>query len=257
MSQPQPFNAQTLTYSFSATGSAGTPVQIKAISGSSTGFSSYLVQNTGAVGAWVILASTSALAAQTLPIVGTPGNSIWVPAGATMPLSGAPQAFFNAQTISGTASLSVTGGEGASSASGGLGSSSAPTSTIPGAPASANILAGVATANAAMIITIPAGRTWVGTVSLSASVVVASAGAAVTASARVSTAGTGVVPAAGDYLRLDLNAPASAAAAAGTKDSGQISTPMTVVAPAGNAVTLVLNVTNTTVQSASANGALI
>jgi len=124
-----------------------------------------------------------------------------------------------------------------------------------GPPASA-ILAGLATTNAGTIITIPAGQTWTGRVTISATIVVATGGAAVAGSARVSTAGTGVIPSAGDYLRLDLNAPQSGAALNGTNSTGSVSSPFTVVAPAGNSVTLVLNVTNTSTQSASAAGVL-
>jgi hypothetical protein len=123
-------------------------------------------------------------------------------------------------------------------------------------PDPSNILCGLATSNAATIITIPAGKTWVGTIVLSASVAVASGGATINASARVSTAGTGVVPAAGDYVRVDLSAPASVAAGLGTGATQDIQSPMIVTAPAGNTVTLVLNVTNTTTQSASAIGTL-
>ena len=127
----------------------------------------------------------------------------------------------------------------------------------PFVPDPSNILSGLATSNAATIITIPAGRTWMGTVTISASAVVAVAGAAINASARVSTAGSGVIPATGDYIRLDLGAPASGTALTGTASNSSISSPLTVSAPATNSVTLVLNVTNTTVQNASAIGVLL
>jgi hypothetical protein len=55
---------------------------------------------------------------------------------------------------------------------------------------------------------------------------------------------------------MDLQAPASVLGAVGTGDSGHTSTDMFVTAPAGNTVALVLNTTNTTAQSASANGTL-
>lgn len=132
----------------------------------------------------------------------------------------------------------------------------APYSFPPFVPDSSNILAGLATANSGTIITIPAGRTWIGSVTVSASVLVAVAGAAVSASARVSTAGTGVIPAAGDYVRVDIGSPTSGAALNGTNGVGSTTAPLVVAAPAGNSVTLVLNVTNTTTQSASASGIL-
>jgi len=119
-----------------------------------------------------------------------------------------------------------------------------------------DILCGSTTTSGGTIITIPAGRSWRGRVSLSASVVVATGGGAVNASARVSVAGAGSDPVAGDYLRMDLQAPASVLGAVGTGDSGHTSTDMFVTAPAGNTVALVLNTTNTTAQSASANGTL-
>ncbi len=120
-----------------------------------------------------------------------------------------------------------------------------------------DILCGVATSSGSTIITIPAGRTWQGYVTLSAAVGNASAGVAISASARVSTAGTNVVPSAADYLRVDLYVAASAAVSPGNNESGHVTTQMTVRAPAGNSVTLVLNTTSTNVQSASANGTLL
>lgn len=130
-------------------------------------------------------------------------------------------------------------------------------SVPPFVPNAASILAGVATTNGGTIITVPAGQTWMGTVTLSASVLVAVGGAAVSASARVSTAGTGVLPAAGDYLRLDLGAPAAGTALAGSSANNGVAGTMVVTAPSGNSVTLVLNTTNTTTQSASAMGYLV
>lgn len=127
----------------------------------------------------------------------------------------------------------------------------------PYVPKSSDILCGLATSNGATIITIPAGRIWSGIITLSATVIVASSGAAVNANARVSTAGTGVLPPAGDYIRLDVSAPASVLSAVGTGATESVSAPLIVAAPSGNAVTLVLNTTNTTTQSASACGLLL
>lgn len=127
----------------------------------------------------------------------------------------------------------------------------------PAAIAAADILCGTATAPGAVIIDLPAGRTWHGVVTLSAVVRVASGGAAVNAVARVDIGGVGVVPPAGTYLRLNLSAPASAVGGNGTVDSGQISTTMTIITPAVNSISLILNTTDTTMQSASANGQLL
>lgn len=133
----------------------------------------------------------------------------------------------------------------------------APWTLPPFTPDTSQILCGLATANGGTIITVPAGRFWSGMVTISACALVASAGAAVSASARVSTAGTGVIPSAGDYVRLDIAAPASIAAAIGTNGEGTITAPMMVAAPSGNAVTLVLNTTNVNTASASACGLLL
>lgn len=117
-------------------------------------------------------------------------------------------------------------------------------------------LCGSTTTNGGTIITIPAGRSWRGHVTLSATVAVAPGGAAVVASARVSVVGANSTPPAGDYLRVDLQAPASVLGAVGTGGSGTNGAPMFVTAPDANSVDLVLNTTNTTMQSASANGTL-
>lgn len=119
-----------------------------------------------------------------------------------------------------------------------------------------NILCGLATASGGTIITVPAGRIWIGTVTISASAIVASGGAAVTASARVSVLGAGANPPAGDYVRLDLVSPASLLAAIGTGCNSSISAPLIVAAPVGNSVELRLNSTNCAAQSASACGVL-
>lgn len=106
-----PFQAQTLTFPFSATSSAGTAVQITPNTGV-TSYQNYLVSNTGSNGAWITLANSSANAAQTLPSGSTPGNAQWIEPGTSRVLTGPSQAWFNAQTASGTASVNVTGGTG-------------------------------------------------------------------------------------------------------------------------------------------------
>lgn len=99
-------------------------------------------------------------------------------------------------------------------------------------------ITGNATAGAANLIVVPAGRTWTGTITISCACQNAGANAAVAqATGVVSTAGAGVTPAAGSWLRCD--ALAGANVAAGTVgDSGDnfLSSPFTVVAPQGNAV---------------------
>lgn len=118
-------------------------------------------------------------------------------------------------------------------------------------PDAANVLTGrvatTATTAATTIVTVPAGRTWVGTVGASVSCAVTAATATEgRASAVISTAGTGVTPAAGVYLGVD--AVAGANAATGTTGNGAAnygSAPLAVVAPAGNAVTIQVATTNT------------
>ncbi len=118
-----------------------------------------------------------------------------------------------------------------------------------------SILSGNATTNGGVIITIPAMSNWYGHITLSASVAVPAGGSALNANARVTLAGAGSSPPAGDYLRLDLSAPASSLAGIGTSDSGSLGTPMAVSAGSSPA-TLTLNTSNTTMQSASAVGRL-
>jgi hypothetical protein len=70
---------------------------------------------------------------------------------------------------------------------------------------------------------------------------VASGGVAASGVVSVSTAGTGVTPAAGVQYQADTSAPASAASGVGTVDRAVIGpAPLYVVAPAGNVVTLVV-----------------
>lgn len=118
------------------------------------------------------------------------------------------------------------------------------------------ILCGMATANGGTIITIPAGMLWVGQVTVSASNAVASGGGQVSGSARVAVVGPGANPPAGEYIRVDITAPASILAAIGTGANTSVSALLIVAAPAANAVTLQLNSNNTTAQSASACGIL-
>lgn len=95
-----------------------------------------------------------------------------------------------------------------------------------------------ATTGATTVVAVPAGRTWNGTITITCACQNAGANAATAqATGVVSTAGAGVTPAAGNYIRCD--ALAGANVAAGTVgDSGDnfTSVPFTVVAPAGNPV---------------------
>lgn len=124
--------------------------------------------------------------------------------------------------------------------------------------AAANVLVGRATADAATIITVPAGRVWRGTVALSAAMGTAAAVAGVTATPTVSVAGTGVTPAAGVVLGLALRTGGGAATGTvGTNSQGSVSLPLTVIAPSGNEVTVTLQTGGATVASATASGELL
>ena len=112
MSNVYPFSRTTEVYAFAATSSDGTPVQIELPYVANANVSSYLVQNLGAVDVWVRLGRSSDDALIVIPSVGTPGNATLLPALASMTFGGAPEAWFNAQTVSGTADLLVCGGEG-------------------------------------------------------------------------------------------------------------------------------------------------
>ena len=108
---------------------------------------------------------------------------------------------------------------------------------IPALPASAAVLAGTAVTTGT-IITIPAGRTWYGYVTCSASFHSATQAQAVVG---VNTTGTNVVPApAGKIfeIRLSVDGPAAGETAA----HNTVVTPyFAVYAPAGNAGTIALN----------------
>jgi hypothetical protein len=142
---------------------------------------------------------------------------------------------------------------------------SADVGKIEGPTAAADILSGfqtfAATTAATTLITIPAGRTWVGTISVSVACQNAAANAATAqATGVVTTAGAGVTPAAGSYFRCDALAGANVAAGL-VGDSGDnfLSSPFTVAAPVGNSVTVQVAATvsgSSGQVSASAIGAL-
>lgn len=130
------------------------------------------------------------------------------------------------------------------SASGGTAAATAPTS--------ANILAGFATLTAngtTTLITVPAGRTWVGQVGVSCAVNQAGAGTATgLADASIGTAnGTGtVVPAAGSYVQVRAEAGANVAGGTvGTQDSTAVAGQrLVVVAPAGGTALVQVTLAN-------------
>lgn len=125
-----------------------------------------------------------------------------------------------------------------------------------GTGAAANILDGFSTA-AGTLLTIPAGRTWVGTIAINGGVAVAAGGSATTGTVTISTAGSGVTPAAGNYLQLVCVAPASGAALDGTNAQQEIDCQFQVVSPAANSTTIVVAQSNMTNFAVSAIGNLL
>lgn len=130
-----------------------------------------------------------------------------------------------------------------------MGSSAVP-ATAGAAIAAADVLAGrqtfSSTTSATTLITVPAGRTWVGVIGATCVAVEVAAGTvAAVATATFTTAGTGVTPAAGTYLVLSSQTGANAATGlVGDNDSTFGSIPFTVIAPAGNSVTVAVASTN-------------
>jgi hypothetical protein len=125
-----------------------------------------------------------------------------------------------------------------------------------GTGSAANILDGLVTA-AGTLLTVPAGRTWVGTIQANGTVTTATGGAQAAATVSVATAGAGVIPAAGTYVQLSLVAPASAASSSGTAAAGEVDIQLQVVAPSANAVTLTVANSGMTAFAVSAIGNLL
>jgi len=120
------------------------------------------------------------------------------------------------------------------------------------------LIAGNTTAGAGTIITIAAGTTFYGTVQVSLSQVVAASGAAVNATAAVQVSGAGASPANNTILCMAVaSVPAQTASSTGTAQNSASVGPLYVTAPAGNAVTLILTVTNGTTFAGSAAGIIL
>lgn len=127
---------------------------------------------------------------------------------------------------------------------GGFPAENVPVSIAPILPA--NILTGfqvfTSTTAATTVITVPAGRTWVGTVLVSCGVQNAAAlASAGEARGTVSVAGGGATPAAGTLFEIECVVGANAAAGTvGDGDNNSGSLPFVIAAPAANAVTVQL-----------------
>lgn len=145
-------------------------------------------------------------------------------------------------------------------------SATSPVPTTSGAATAANVLNGfqtfTATTGATTLLTVPAGRTWVGKVGAGCSTTVAAAGlTAGQARAVIATAGAGVTPAAGTVFAVEANAAVNAATGTvGSSAQASQVMPLTVVAPGGNSVTLTVVTTQGGTSSrvdAWASGALV
>ena len=117
--------------------------------------------------------------------------------------------------------------------------------TSPAVPAAANVLAGhlahTSTTAAAAFLTVAAGKTWMGTVSICCDVAIAAASAtAGHALGVVATAGTGVTPSAATYLTCEARAGANAATGTvGSSAANSVTVQdFVIIAPVGNSVTL-------------------
>lgn len=117
-------------------------------------------------------------------------------------------------------------------------------------PTSANILNGfqtfTATTAATTLITVPAGRTWIGEIGSAVTVGIAAASAtAGQARAVIATAGAGVTPSAGTQLAVEARTGAnSATGTVGSQAANTARARLVVIAPAGNAVTVTVASTN-------------
>jgi hypothetical protein len=131
----------------------------------------------------------------------------------------------------GTAGASVTTGAAAGGAS-------------LGAPPAADVLDGQAqrpSAGTTTILTVPAGRTWVGEVGLSLSASNEPVTATGLVTAEIATAGVGVTPPAGQNCAVSVALPSTVTGAlSGVSGTAQNVMPLTVIAPAGNAVTITI-----------------
>lgn len=119
----------------------------------------------------------------------------------------------------------------------------------PTTPQGADILDGMLTFSATTgntgLITVPAGRTWSGVITIQCAATVTAAGTvAGQATGVVLTAGVGAIPAAGNWIRCDALAGANAAGGTvGADASATVTTPFTAQAPVGNSINISANTT--------------
>lgn len=131
-----------------------------------------------------------------------------------------------------------------------------PTAASTPVPVAADVVGGRGAAAGAVVLTVPAGRTWRGVLELAASAVAAIGAAAANRSARLDLAGVGATPAAGVLLEVPLALPVTAATATmGAGASLASSTSLVIVAAAVDAVVTLQG--DATTMRASARGELL
>lgn len=126
-------------------------------------------------------------------------------------------------------------------------------------PVAANVVGDQGAAAGAVILTVPAGRTWSGVVRLSGQATAAVGAAAATVTAELTLAGAGAIPAPGVLVGLALALPVTTATATmGAQAADRTEVPVVIVAAAGAPATLTLNASaGMTAVRASARGVLI
>lgn len=114
-------------------------------------------------------------------------------------------------------------------------------------PGTSSIVAGRGSVNNDVIVTLPAGMTWIGQATLSACLSNASGAVAEAAAIWMEVAGTGATPAAGtQYGRLELVVAASGVGQAGNQANAFTHVAKMILhAPEENEITLVLKTTGT------------
>lgn len=126
-------------------------------------------------------------------------------------------------------------------------------------PPAADSVLGGAGDQGATILTVPAGRTWRGSLSLAASAQAAIGTAAASTGARLDIAGAGSLPAAGTLLRIPLAVPATTATATmGAGATGSISArDVTIIAGAAAVTVTVVAEAVSVLASGTARGMLV
>lgn len=140
----------------------------------------------------------------------------------------------------------------------GLQGSRTPRDVRQSAPFAADIRGGRGALAGDVILTVPAGRTWRGTVHLTAQASQAIGAAAAVHTADINLAGVGATPAPGTLLSVAVAVPATTATATeGAAGRDDVSMPLTIVAAGVDATLTIAASAGVTAVRASARGELI